>query len=90
LYTLSLAHSMSSSTNECSITQSNWTLIGCPYLAIVIEYLVEIIFFFLSIDTTTHSKKCDSPLMFPCKQMCPGVNLSYVAKQNEKNVISIG
>jgi len=62
--------------------------IRCPYLAITIEYLVEIVFF-LSTETTTHTKKCDPPSMAPCKQTCHGVNLSYVAKQNEKNVISI-
>ncbi len=43
-----LTCSVFSSTNECSTTQSNWILIGCPYLVITIEYPVEIVFFLIN------------------------------------------
>jgi hypothetical protein len=80
---------MSSHTSEFSITQFDWTRIGCPYSAIVVEYLAKVVSFFLLAKTTAHSKKCHPPSMPPCKRMCHGVNLSYAAKQNEKKVISI-
>jgi hypothetical protein len=80
---------MSSHTSEFSITQFDWTFIGCPYLAIAIEYLAKIVYFLFSTKTIAHSKKCDPPSMPPCKRMCHGVSLSYVAKQNKKKVISI-
>jgi hypothetical protein len=75
---------MSSCTSECSITQFDRTFIGCPYLATTVEYLAKFVSFFLSTKITTHNKKCDPLSMPPCKRMCHGVSLSYVAKKNEK------
>ncbi len=80
---------MCSHTSEFSTTQFDWILIGCPYLAIAVEYLAKIVYFFLLAKTIAHSKKCDPPSMSPCKRMCHGVSLPYVAKQNEKKAISI-
>ncbi len=81
---------MSCHTSECSTTQSNQTFIRCPYLITIVEYLTKNISFFLLTKTTAHNKKCDPLSMPPCKQMWHGVSLSYVAKQNEIKVISIG